>query len=272
MLLGVLAATEYTNLVRPDRDGAPGEPAHAAVRPDGTGRTSHSGGTFRRTRNAGDHAEGAAMDGRGQGAAGHRDDDRRSQRSGPTRGYGGRSREELEAARDRTLPDVMAEGLGVVFCGMNPGLTTALVGHHFASPGNRFWPALARAGFTPETLTPDREQELLPLGLGLTNLVERATRDVSELSRAELVAGGERLRAEIERYRPTWLAFLGITGYRAVSGVRGARVGPREERLGDTRVWLLPNPSGRNAHWKPAELADEYARLREAAGLPDRSR
>lgn len=207
------------------------------------------------------------MDGRGQGSG-----ERRSQRSVPTRGYGGRSRAELEAARDRTLPHVMADRLGVVFCGMNPGLTTALVGHHFASPGNRFWPALARAGFTPKTLTPDREQELLPLGLGLTNLVERATRDVSELSRTELVAGGERLRAEMERYRPVWLAFLGITGYRTAFGVRDARVGPQDRRLGDTRVWLLPNPSGRNAHWKPAELADEYARLREAAGLPDRSR
>lgn len=211
------------------------------------------------------------MDGHGQGTGGH-GDDRRSQRNVPTRGYGGRSRSELEAARGRTLPHVMADGLGVVFCGMNPGLTTALVGHHFASPGNRFWPALARAGFTPEALSPDREQELLPLGLGLTNLVERATRDVSELSRAELVAGGERLRTEMERYRPTWLAFLGITGYRTAFGVKDARVGPREERLGNTRVWLLPNPSGRNAHWKPAELADEYARLREAAGLPDLSR
>ncbi|MBE2998046.1 G/U mismatch-specific DNA glycosylase [Nocardiopsis sp. HNM0947] len=165
----------------------------------------------------------------------------------------------------------MADGLGVVFCGMNPGLTTALVGHHFASPGNRFWPALAHAGFTPETFTPDRERELLPLGMGLTNLVERATRDISELSREDLEAGGERLRAEMERYRPAWLAFLGLTGFRTAFGVKGASVGPRAERIGPTRVWLLPNPSGRNAHWKPPELAQEYARLREAAGLPDRS-
>lgn len=216
------------------------------------------------------------MDGHERGggdgnAGGRRSRGGRTHASVPTRGYGGRSRAELESARDKTLPHLMADGLGVVFCGMNPGLTTALVGHHFASPGNRFWPALAQAGFTPEAFTPDRERELLPLGMGLTNLVERATRDISELSREDFEAGGERLRAEMERYRPSWLAFLGITGYRTAFGVKGASVGPREERIGGTRVWLLPNPRGRNAHWKPAELAQEYARLREAAGLPDLS-
>ena len=121
---------------------------------------------------------------------------------------------DLLAARDRTLPDVVAPGLRVLFCGINPGLYTAWAGHHFARPGNRFWPALHRSGFTARQLHPSEQAELLPLGLGITNVVERATATADELTRDELVAGGRRLTADVERWRPAWLAVLGVTAYR----------------------------------------------------------
>ncbi len=181
------------------------------------------------------------------------------------------SRTELEAARENELPDLLADGLRVVFCGINPGLWSAATGHHFARPGNRFWPALHASGFTPQLLSPG-EQGLLPsLGLGLTNVVARASARADELTPEELVAGGEALRAKVDRHRPDWLAVLGVTAYRSAFGDRHAKVGPQEATLGTTRVWVLPNPSGLNAHWTPAALAGELARLREAAGLPAQS-
>jgi TDG/mug DNA glycosylase family protein len=192
-------------------------------------------------------------------------------REGPVRGVGGLSRAELEAGRDLLLPDVLSEGLPVVFCGLNPGLTSAVRGHHFASPGNRFWPALARSGFTPGRYSPDRDGTLPELGMGFTNLVARATRGADELEPEEFVRGAEELRRKVLELRPGWLAFLGITGYRAGFGDRRAKVGPQETTIGGTRLWVLPNPSGRNAHWTPEGLAEEFGRLRAAAGLPDRS-
>src|SRR5256714_12270322 len=120
------------------------------------------------------------------------------------------TRLELLAARDKTLPDVIAPGLRVLFCGINPGLYTAAIGHHFGRPGNRFWPALHRAGFTPRLLSPYEEQELLPLGYGITNVVDRATAAAAELSPEELVEGGRRLQAKVRRYRPRVLAVLGV--------------------------------------------------------------
>lgn len=189
----------------------------------------------------------------------------------PLRGVGGLSRAELDAARDRLLPDLLAKGMRVVFCGVNPGLTTAVRGHHFAGPGNRFWPALALAGFTPEVLPPERQDELPGLGLGLTNLVARPSRGIDELTPREYTRGAELLRAKVLEWEPEWLAMLGVTAYRAAFGKRGAKVGPQDEAIGGTRVWLLPNPSGRNAHWTLASLGREYGRLREEAGLPDLS-
>ena len=189
----------------------------------------------------------------------------------PTRGVGGLSRAELEAGRDLLLPDVLTEGLSVVFCGLNPGLTSAVRGHHFAGPGNRFWPALGRSGFTPGPYTPDRDRELPELGLGLTNLVARTTRGSDELAPEEFVEGALELRGKVLDLAPEWLAFLGLTGYRTAFGDRHAKVGPQETTIGRTRLWLLPNPSGRNAHYTPPRLAEEFARLRKAAGLPDRS-
>lgn len=177
----------------------------------------------------------------------------------------------LEAARDRTIPDLLAPGLAVVLAGINPGLWSAATGLHFARPGNRFWPTLHRAGFTPRQLRPEEQPHLLGLGVGITNVAARATARADELSRAELLEGGRILREKVLDLRPAWLAVVGIGAYRTAFGRRDAVVGPQEERLGDTRVWVLPNPSGLNAHWPAAALAEEFARLREAAGLPDLS-
>jgi TDG/mug DNA glycosylase family protein len=182
------------------------------------------------------------------------------------------TRQDLEAAREVLLPDVLATGLRIVFCGINPGLWTAATGHHFARPGNRFWPALHAAGLTPRLLEPSEQHELLGLGLGLTNVVPRATARADELTAEEYVEGGRRLVVKIEELRPAWLAVLGVTAYRAAFGDRRAQVGQQHHTIGgSTRVWVLPNPSGLNAHWSAAALADELARLGRAAGFPDRA-
>ncbi|MFE5400414.1 G/U mismatch-specific DNA glycosylase [Streptomyces sp. NPDC056580] len=172
---------------------------------------------------------------------------------------------ELEAARDRLVPDVVADGLRVLFCGINPGLTTAATGHHFARPGNRFWPVLHLSGFTPRRLAPAEQAELLTYGLGITNVVARATARADELTAEEYAEGGRLLTAKVARLRPRWLAVVGVTAYRAAFQERGARVGPQERAVGGSRVWVLPNPSGLNAHWTAATMAEEFARLREAA-------
>ncbi|MGV9887799.1 G/U mismatch-specific DNA glycosylase [Streptomyces sp. NPDC003395] len=172
---------------------------------------------------------------------------------------------ELEAARDRVVPDVVADGLRVLFCGINPGLMTAATGHHFARPGNRFWPVLHLSGFTPRLLAPAEQQKLLGYGLGITNVVARPTARAEELSAEEYREGGRLLRAKVDRLRPRWLAVVGVTAYRVAFDDRTARVGPQERTIGDTRVWVLPNPSGLNAHWTAATMAEEYARLRRAA-------
>jgi len=177
--------------------------------------------------------------------------------------------DELAAARSRTIDDVLPGAgdppLRVLFCGINPGLVSAATGHHFARPGNRFWPALVAAGFTPRRLRPDEQGELAALGLGITNMVARATARADELSDAELLAGGVRLRELVGAVRPAWLAVVGITAYRTAFDAPRATVGPQEAALGPTRVWVLPNPSGLNAHWQMPELTAEFARLREAA-------
>jgi TDG/mug DNA glycosylase family protein len=172
---------------------------------------------------------------------------------------------DLDAARDQTIPDVIAAGLRVVFAGINPGLYSAATGYHFARPGNRFWPALHRSGFTDRVLRPDEQDQLLGLGLGITNIVARATARADELRPEEFLAGARTLNAKITRLRPGWLAVVGVTAYRAAFGRRHATVGPQDEGIGDTRVWVLPNPSGLNAWYQMDQLAQEFARLREAA-------
>ncbi len=187
-----------------------------------------------------------------------------AQPTGPTRATRP-TRADLAAATALTLPDVIGPNLRVLFSGINPGLYSAATGHHFARPGNRFWPALHQSGFTSRQLRPD-EQDLLPaLGLGITNVAARATARAEELTASELHDGGRVLLALVERIRPRFLAVLGVTAYRTAFGQRQAAIGPQPERLSDTRLWILPNPSGLNAHWSAGELAAAFAELREAA-------
>lgn len=174
------------------------------------------------------------------------------------------TRADLAAAVDLTIPDVIAPGLRVLFCGINPGLYSAATGHHFARPGNRFWPALHRSGFTDRQLDPAEQLSLLDAGLGITNLVDRASARADELTAAELAAGGEALAAKAARCRPHWIAVLGVTAYRAAFRRPKATVGPQDDLAGPARVWLLPNPSGLNAHFDLDKLSTEFARLRRA--------
>jgi len=173
------------------------------------------------------------------------------------------TRQQLIDAAGKTLPDVIAPKLRVLFCGINPGLYTAAVGHHFARPGNRFWPALQAAGFTERVLSPFDERELLKSGYGITNVVQRATASADMLTKEEIVAGGERLRAKVLRYRPRILAVLGLGAFRTAFNRPKAVVGPQEERMGSTRLWVLPNPSGLNANYQAADLARLFRELRE---------
>ena len=176
---------------------------------------------------------------------------------------------DLAAARNRTIPDVLpppGQPLQVLFCGINPSLYSAATGWHFARPGNRFWPALHLSGFTPRRLAPHEQHLLARYGLGITNLVARATAQAAELDAAELRAGGERLLALIQQSRPRILAIAGVTAYRTAFGQKRAAVGPQPDRLGDARLWVLPNPSGLNAHWSLDQIAAAFAAVRAAAG------
>jgi TDG/mug DNA glycosylase family protein len=175
------------------------------------------------------------------------------------------SRADLLACEGRTVDDVAAPGLRVLFCGINPGLYTAWAGHHFARPGHRFWPALHRSGFTPRQLAPGEQRELLALGLGVTNVVARATATAAELTQAELRAGGAALRHNVEQFAPAYLAVLGVTAYRVAFDAPRATLGEQSEGIGVTRVWVLPNPSGLNAHYTPPALAALFAELRAVA-------
>lgn len=174
------------------------------------------------------------------------------------------TKDELLNASGKTVPDVIGRDLRILFCGINPGLYSAAVGHHFARPGNRFWPALFSSGFTPRLLAPYEERELVKLGYGITNIVDRATASASELSADELTKGGKKLRTKLRRYRPRCLAVLGIGAYRAAFGYREAELGLQEQVFADSIVWVLPNPSGLNAHYRPPELSMLFRQLRIA--------
>ena len=173
---------------------------------------------------------------------------------------------DLAAARDLTIPDVVAPALRVLFSGINPGLYSAATGFHFARPGNRFWPALHRSGFTPRQLRPDEQDQLLRLRLGITNIVARATARAEELTTEELRAGGLALQAKAARLRPGWLAVVGVTAYRTAFADARAAVGPQEQLLAGTRLWVLPNTSGLNASWPTPRLVEAFRELRSAAG------
>jgi double-stranded uracil-DNA glycosylase len=174
------------------------------------------------------------------------------------------TRAEVAAAHDRLIDDVIEPGLRVLFCGINPGLYSAATGHHFARPGNRFWPALHRSGFTPTQVKPQDQKTLLGYGLGITNIVPRASARADELTRAEIVAGGAVLIAKVRRFAPQWLAVLGIGAYRTAFAVKTGHVGPQPETIGATHLWVLPNPSGLNAHYTLDALSAQFAALRAA--------
>ena len=174
------------------------------------------------------------------------------------------SRAEVTAAVGRRIPDILKPDLGVVFCGINPGLYSAATGHHFARPGNRFWPALHAGGFTGRLLRPWEDRLLPDWGSGLTNLVGRATVGAAELSKAELIAGLSELEMKIRTYRPRWLAVLGIGAFRTAFQRPRASLGWQEGGFAGASVWVLPNPSGLNAHHQPEHLAAAFRVLRRA--------
>ncbi len=172
---------------------------------------------------------------------------------------------DLFAAAGRTVPDLIAAGLRVLFCGINPGLYSGATGHHFARPGNRFWPALHRAGFSDRLLPAWEERRLLERGYGITNLVARATAAADELTRDELVAGRRRLERLVRRHRPAWVAVLGVGAYRTAFDRPRATVGRQPESIAGAGLWILPNPSGLNAHYQLPDLVHEFAALHAAA-------
>ena len=175
------------------------------------------------------------------------------------------TRADLLAAADRTVPDVIARDLAVLFCGINPGLYSAYTGHHFARPGNRFWPALHASGFTSRLLKPSEQQELTGYGLGITNIAPRATAQAAELTPAELREGGQRLEALAAARRPRYVAVLGVTAYRTAFARPKAAIGPQPGLLAAAHLWILPNPSGLNASWQLPRLAEAFRALRIAA-------
>jgi TDG/mug DNA glycosylase family protein len=171
--------------------------------------------------------------------------------------------EDLKKALERTTPEIIAPDLKILFCGINPGLYSAATGHNFARPGNRFWKVLERAGFTPRRFHPSEERELLTLGYGITNFCQRTTAKASELTDAELVEGGKQLVKRVKKYQPKFLAVLGVTAYRTAFGKPKAKLGLQEETIGDTKVWILPSPSGLNAHYQLPDLIELFSELQQ---------
>lgn len=172
---------------------------------------------------------------------------------------------QLLAAYGKPVPDVIAARLKVLFVGINPGLYSGAVGHHFARPGNRFWPVLHKAKFTEQQLSPAEERELLKHGYGITNIVNRSTAAAAELDPRELKAGGRRIGTKIKRYHPRVVAILGLAAFRAAFGQPKARFGLQEERIGSSQIWVLPNPSGLNASYQIPALSRMFRLARLAA-------
>jgi double-stranded uracil-DNA glycosylase len=175
------------------------------------------------------------------------------------------TRVQLAAAHGKTVPDVIGSGLNVLFCGINPGLYSAAVGHHFARPGNRFWPALHQAGFTPRLFSPFEERELLSLGYGITNVVARATGSADELAVEDFRTGACMLEKKVARFHPRIVAFVGVGAYRLAFARPQAALGPQDETLAGAALWVLPNPSGLNAHHQLADLVRLFRALHEAS-------
>ncbi len=180
------------------------------------------------------------------------------------------TKDEITAAYGQTVPDIIAPGLRVLFVGINPSLYSAAVGYHFARPGNRFWPAIALGGLTARRLAPHESDILLNAGYGITNVVDRATATAQELAADEYIAGGVNLAAKIAKFEPKIVAFLGIGSYRSAFAKPNAVVGPQDESIAKSRVWVLPNPSGLNAHYTLAALGGLFAALRAASDFEHR--
>ena len=176
------------------------------------------------------------------------------------------TREEVVAAHGRTIPDVIGPGLSVLFCGIDPSLYSAASGHHFGRPGNRFWPALHGGGFTPRLLSPYEDVMLTQFDLGVTNLVARATAAADELTAEELREGAVLLEEKVRQYRPRLVAFLGVGAYRTAFGRSRAALGRQPEKLDEVGLWVLPNPSGLNAHYQLADLSRLFGELRQRVG------
>jgi double-stranded uracil-DNA glycosylase len=177
------------------------------------------------------------------------------------------SRDQIRESQDKTVPDLIRDGLKIVFSGINPSLYSAAVGHHFARPGNRFWPTLHAAGFTPRLFSPFEDRLLLDLGYGVTNLVDRATASAAELLAEEFVEGGRSLAEKVSRSHPRIVAFLGIIAYRSAFGRPEAKVGLQAETISGSRLWVLPNPSGLNAHYQLSDLVKLFEELRREGEL-----
>jgi TDG/mug DNA glycosylase family protein len=172
------------------------------------------------------------------------------------------SKQQLQEAVDKTVPDLVAPDLDVLFVGINPGLYTAAIGHHFGRPGNRFWKVLHLSGFTPRQFSPFEERELLKHGVGVTNMVPRTTATAAELSPDEIVEGGKRLIKLVKKYKPQTIAVLGVQAYRRAFDVPRAQVGLQDETLADAPVWVLPNPSGLQAHYQLPDMVELFEDVR----------
>jgi TDG/mug DNA glycosylase family protein len=175
------------------------------------------------------------------------------------------TREQILAAEGKTIRDVIAPNLKVLFAGINPGLYTAAVGHHFARPGNRFWNALHDGGFSERLLSPFEERELLKGGYGITNVASRATATADRLTKEEIREGGQKLVAKVRRYQPRVLAILGLGAYRVAFNQPKAVIGLQQQTIAGTQLWILPNPSGLNANYQRNDLARLFGELKAAA-------
>lgn len=171
------------------------------------------------------------------------------------------SNQELLQAVGKKVPDIIAPNLKILFCGINPGLYSAAVGHHFARPGNRFWKALLYGDLTDRLYSPFEDINLLDLGIGITNLVERATAGAAELKKQEFLAGRSKLEEKVKKFKPEVIAFLGIGAYRSAFQKPQAKIGLQTETIGEARVWVLPNPSGLNAHFTAKDLGKMFHQL-----------
>lgn len=172
------------------------------------------------------------------------------------------SKEELHKAAAKRIGDIIEPNLKVLFCGINPGLYSAYSGYHFGRPGNRFWKALFLSGFTNRLLHPSEQRELLGYKFGITNIVDRASVSAKELTVEEYIEGGKQLRLKIEKFRPQWVAFVGVEAYRKAFGRPKANKGKQDELISKTNVWVLPSPSGLNAHYNLQDLANLFKELR----------